>query len=100
MWEDTVISNEDIMDLEIPCDTCEDKPSWGFPTVKGMECIALKHREAQAQATYEAMKDELIRQGRREVIEWINEHIMGFEMTSVIMDLWQQKLQEWGLKEG
>ncbi len=53
-WEGTIISNEDIMDLNIPCETCDKKLSWGFPTVECMECMALKHREKQAEISFKA----------------------------------------------
>ena len=48
----TVIKNEDIMDLDIPCESCESKPNWGSPTKECMECIALKHRERQAEISF------------------------------------------------
>ena len=49
--KDTVINNKDIVGLYIPCGTC-----WyprNFQTSECLECMALKHRERQAEVTWD-----------------------------------------------
>ncbi len=54
--KETVIKEKDIKDLWIPCENCHREPFWksqdGAPEC--MECIALKHREAQAEISFKA----------------------------------------------
>ena len=66
--EDTVIKAEDIKDLWIPCETCHRKPFWeSMDNVSEcIECIALKHRERQADLSFKA--------GIKEVVEWVKEN--------------------------
>lgn len=72
---DTVIKNEDIMDLDIPCETCEEKPAhWHFITKVCLECIALKHREAQDEVTWTIAHKAGQESGINEVVDWINSH--------------------------
>ena len=54
MWEETVISKEEILSLWIPCEDCYRKPVWetGKEVTECMECIALKHREYQAAISF------------------------------------------------
>ncbi len=69
--KDTVIKNEGIMDLEIPCETCDSKPAWGFPTRECMEGIALKHREFQAEVSFKAGYRRGKSDGIKEVVEFV-----------------------------
>jgi hypothetical protein len=103
--KDTVIKNEDIMDLEIPCETCDKKPAWGVPTSECIECMALKHREKQAEISFKAGE----KQGMQKVVEWIRKKKCG-EDYSITQDCrsseytitdkdWQSQLKEWGLLE-
>ncbi len=106
--KDTVIKNEDIMDLDIPCETCEDKPDWEFPTRKCMECIALKHREVQAEISFKAGRESVLsnlpmemeetwaKVGRREVVEWLETNRKDIPFLFDYPD-WQAKLKEWGI---
>jgi len=122
---DTVIQNENIMDLEIPCETCDKKPASGFPTSECIECMALKHREKQAEVSFKAGYDEAIKKvlalrmesrewglkegrknGIREVVEWINNNHETTSVWSVSLERWaispkdwQAQLKEWGLLE-
>ena len=58
--KDTVIKLEGIQDLWIPCETCHRKPFWetGDSPIECMECIGLKHREAQAEISFKAGREE------------------------------------------
>ena len=119
-WEDTVIKAGNIQDLDIPCETCHREPFWksGEGTVECMECIALKHREAQAEITwdiaerqgFERARDEMNlqtmslaellsdrrREGRKDVVGWIEGERLN-QNPSVWYSRWQAKLKEWGL---
>ena len=64
--KDTVIQNKDIMDLVIPCETCDKKPALGFSTSECMECIALKHREKQAEISFKAGMQKVVDIYRKE----------------------------------
>ncbi len=101
--EDTVIKIEDIQDLWIPCETCHREPFWrtqDTPT-ECMECIALKHREAQAEISFKA--------GIKEVVEFdkdILSHILQDGGGNWSIESWllmafmkkrQAQLKTWGL---
>ena len=52
----TVLQNDEVYDIDIPCETCHREPAYktGNNPSECLECMALKHREAQAIATEEA----------------------------------------------
>jgi hypothetical protein len=96
--KDTVIKNEDIMDLEIPCETCDKTPAWGFPTSECIECMALKHREKQAEISLKA--------GMQKVVEWVNKiGIDGVDTGNntpskiISSSKWKTQLKAWGLQK-
>jgi hypothetical protein len=119
--KDTVINNKDIMDLEIPCETCDKKPAWGFTTSECMECIALKHRESQAEISFKAGFCEAVNNlgvhklcldcqmvnykvGIHEVVDWIKPRIavnqFGIMQTNIDAIEWLSKLKAWGIEKG
>ena len=117
--KDTVIKNEDMMELVIPCETCDRKPCWGFPTRECMECITLKHREAQAEITFKAGQEDkqlqyraqithlgsvhreitqkLVKEARKEVVDWVKETNHEPISSGVVSPEWQAKLKEWNV---
>lgn len=50
----------------------------------------------QAKASYEAG----IKEGRREVVEWIKSHSIGVTADNELKDnsCWKSKLEEWGIE--
>ncbi len=60
--KDTVIEISNIQNLDIPCETCHTKPFWETGNDNGviecMECLALKHREFQAEISFKAGRQD------------------------------------------
>ena len=126
--KDTVIKSEDIQDLWIPCETCHREPFWktGEGTTECMECIAVKHREAQAEITFRAGIEEAQRRLHSEEVREITEEALAEQrlagrkdvvellMTTVDYECedengsptisfwfspedWEVKLKDWGI---
>ena len=108
--EDTVIKDEDIKDLWIPCETCHREPFWksldGAPEC--MECIAFKHRERQAEISFKIGKTAGVAEslnptlkaivasrseGIKEVVAWV---IDNYD-DGLFLDELQVKCKEWGI---
>jgi hypothetical protein len=60
---ETVLTNSEVMELDIPCETCHRKPAWeGIePISECLECMALKHRETQALVTWDKSKEATLK---------------------------------------
>lgn len=125
--KDTVMKNKSMLDLEIPCETCGSKSAGDFPTRECMECIALRHRQAQAEISFKAGREEASKQliplhqkleeiarkladvesaiqearleGRREVVEWVNNYRNFLGGISIQSGFWKAQLKAWGLAE-
>lgn len=125
--KDTVIKNEDIQELYIPCETCHIEPFWRTgndkDVIECMECIALKHREAQAEISFkvgktlgvvETMKlslkamEDMKKAGIKEVVEWGNEICTYFDHSFPYIKgrlrrncdkCLQAKKREWGIND-
>ncbi len=68
-------------------------PQHGYPlpcAKCGMPLPQLSQKEI-----YEAGQ----RAGRKEVVEWTQDNIIGFEMTSVIIDMWESQIKGWSYEK-
>ena len=101
-----------------PCAQKEDKMDWKDTVMSYRECQSAKlpttppftddERIAQAQAerTETMLKDEWIKEGRREVVEWTikrdcSYHFLGKKVYNfkIVEDEWQAKVEEWFKEE-
>lgn len=95
--KDTVISNEDSLDLDIPCETCDSALDWDIPTRKCLECITLQHREAQAKVSFMAGIKEIA-----DNLSWKNtcyQTVGGSPIIQIQISEaeWHARLEECGL---
>jgi len=65
-----ILNDEDVLNIDIPCETCDVVPDWITPATRCLECIGYQHRKAQHQ------------QDLKDFIEWLEKQKIDYEKST------------------